>query len=80
MNEAKLDLFICEYAKWLREYRNQCPNEYEWPVEMMDTVLERMSAAIRRGSFSKDGKAFAATCKVLGIKNTYKAISEYLER
>jgi hypothetical protein len=55
------------------------PKEYCWPVEQVPDVAERMTAAIVRGSFSHDGKAFSATCKTLGIKHTRKAIYAFLE-
>jgi len=38
----------------------------------------RMVDSLAAGSASKSGTGIQATLKILGIKNTYKAISEYL--
>jgi len=37
-----------------------------------------MVDSLAAGSASKSGTGIQATLKILGIKNTYKAISEYL--
>ena len=54
------------------------PDDYFFKADYVPTVVEKMMAGVRRGSFNKEGRAFAATCRDLGIKHTYKAIREYL--
>lgn len=51
---------------------------YGWPASEAPTVAAKMRAAWERGTGSKDGDAFKATCKQLGISHTYKAINAYL--
>ena len=66
------------YSEKLKEARKQFPHDYIWPESQHDFVLQRMRVAIARGSFNKDSHAFKATCKKLKIKNTYKAIKEFI--
>ena len=47
--------------------------------ETAQSVALRMRTAFERGTGSKNGGAIQATCRELGIKNTYKAIKNYLE-
>jgi hypothetical protein len=72
-------------GRFLEEYRKQLllaaiayPSEYTWPISSFDIVYGRMVAAFDRGSYSKDGRAFRATCKALGIRHTYAAIREFV--
>lgn len=96
MNKERFAIFTREYFKQLSTAVIDHPEEYPWayaPTEIRGNlysqvldrmsvlqVAEKMDAAIERGSFSKDGRALKATCKQLGIKHTYKTISEFLER
>lgn len=96
MNKKKLAEFEKVYFKHLSTAVLEHPEDYPWaygPTEirgnLYSKVLDRMSvlqvadkmiAAVERGSFNKEGHAFKATCKELGIKHTYKAIDEFLER
>ncbi|MFA5186679.1 MAG: hypothetical protein WC551_09405 [Patescibacteria group bacterium] len=79
IQQTKLDRFVSVYSEALTMSVTMFPEEYCWPVEQVPVVVERMTAAIVRGSFSHDGKAFRATCKTLGIKHTRKAIYAFLE-
>lgn len=79
INPEKFKTFFAEYSKQLEIAVKAHPEQY-FPIEQLPAVLERMQAAIKRNSFNKDGNAFKATCKVLGIPHTYKAIDAYLER
>jgi hypothetical protein len=71
-------LFIDIYTRNLRESQQADPKSYAWPAEELPDVVKRMTAAILRGSFNKDGRAFRATCRELGIKHTYLDIECYL--
>lgn len=73
---TNLDTFVTVYGEELAKAIAAFPDEYSsTPVE---TVLQRMSAALKRGTYNKDGRAFKATCKRLGLKHTYTEIGEYL--
>lgn len=50
--------------------------KYSWPADQAATVAAKMRAAWPNSS--KDGVAFKATCKAIGIAHTYKAINAYL--
>ncbi len=43
-------------------------------------LAEKMVAGILDGTASIDGDGIKRTCKALGIKNTHKAIKEFLNR
>jgi hypothetical protein len=82
------------YAEALEVAVEQFPDEYPWAREdtvivgnLGNTTLKRKSvedvtagmfAAMDRGSYNKDGRAFKAACKALGISHTYKAINAVL--
>ena len=78
MSEEKLNQFMAIYTPALKEAVIKYPEEYYWSVDKVPEVAEKMRAAIMRGSYDKDGRAFPVACKALGIKHTYKAITEYL--
>lgn len=78
MNQERFETFITVYRRNLARIRKEQPEVYAWPESMLETISERMAMAVRNGSFSKDGPAFKATCKELGLKYTYTAIGEYL--
>lgn len=79
MDKDRLETFKRLYALNLTECV-QKHADYAYSAADLPKVIERMHAAIDRGSYNKDGHAFKATCKQLGIKHTYKAINAYLER
>ena len=70
--------FMKVYTEELQRIVEEYPDEYPWggrtPVAH---VAARMKDAMIVGSYNKDGRAFKATCKRLGIKYTYKAIREF---
>lgn len=80
MNTDRLNEFCRVYAEKLKEAHATYPDDYGFRADALPTVTGKMIAAIERGSFNKDGHAFKATCKALGIAHTYKAINTYLER
>jgi hypothetical protein len=71
------DKFLSVYRDKLKEAMVNYPSEYMFGPDHFDMVYLKMEKAIAKGTFNKDGRAFKATCKELGIKHTYKAISEY---
>lgn len=73
-----IDAFMAAYGPALAKARSEHPDEYAWPESLLPTVLERMRAALVRGSFNHDGYAMKGACKTLGIKHTRKAIVAYL--
>ena len=56
------------------------PEEYSMAASRYtpQELAEKMTRGLINGSASKDGEGIARTCKVLGIKHTYKAIKEFL--
>ena len=66
------------YAAELRREYTAHPEQYEWPVEMLDSVVERMAEALARGSAHTKSNALARTARALGIKNTIKGWRDYL--
>ncbi len=72
------DLFLATYKEELIKSHNETPENYAWPISELDVVFSRMRAAIERGSFNKDSRAFKATCKRLKIKHTYRDIETFL--
>lgn len=87
------DNFRAVYAEELARAVEQYPAEYPWahggttvignvgnttlPRSTVDEVAARMFGAMERGTFNKDGRAFKATCKRLGIPYTYAGIVAY---
>ena len=73
-----MDEFCKEYRRQLATVVQFWPEEYPWLGRVaVETVADRMEAAIRKGSFNKDSRAFKATCKTFGIKHTYTAIKAF---
>jgi hypothetical protein len=71
--------FIRTYEQELIKARKDFPNDYIWPESEFPKVMERMTRAIRKRSFNKEGHAFKNTCKRLGLKYTYTAIDTFLK-
>jgi hypothetical protein len=70
-------------AQFSRVYRAKLAEghglgKYGWHPSKLEEVGNNMMAAVERDSYNKDGYAFRATCKALGIKHTYAAIHVYL--
>ncbi len=72
------DTFMIVYKKQLKDAVVNYPQEYQFPIESVPDVVEKMGEGFNRGTYNKDGRAIKATCKELGIKYTYTAINEYL--
>ena len=85
--------FRAVYVEELARAVEQYPDEYPWahreevivgnlgttalPRMTVEDVAARMFAAMERGTYNKDGRAFKATCKRLGIAFTYSGIAAY---
>lgn len=74
MNSRNMNIFDV-YREELERVVRERPTEYAYGVDNVPVVADRMIAAMQRGSYNKDGLAFKATCKRLGIKHTYTAIN-----
>ena len=72
------DRFLAVYRKKLAEAVAEHPDQYVWPIEELDPVMARMTAALDRRSYNKDSTAIRNTCRVLRIKHTYTAINEFI--
>lgn len=77
---SNLDLFCDTYAHFLKEAHANYPSDYGFPASELPAVIDRMIAAIKRGTFNKDGRAFKLTCKHLKIDHTYKAITAFITK
>ncbi len=75
---SNFDRFVEEYTQQLTKAVTDHPDEYGWPVANVPTVVGKMKAAFKEGTYNKDGRAIKATCKALGIKYTYTAINAYI--
>ena len=74
MYQEELDRAVAQY-----------PDEYPWardngggPRFTVEDVANRMIAAMRAGTYSKDSRAIKALCKRIGIPHTYKALAPYI--
>ncbi len=72
---------FCEiYEKNLRRNVLDNPAEYGYELDKVPQVMHRMKLALRNNTYSKETTTFKDTCKELGIKNTYLAINEFINR
>lgn len=79
-NNTKLSTLRAVYTRHLEQAVKTHPQEYAWqPGVTIEVVVDRMMAAIERGSYNKDSRAIKATFKELGIKYTYTAMREWLK-
>lgn len=80
MNQEKLKNFQQLCREELINSYDKNPHEYYFPREQLTTIAEKMCSAITAGTFNKDSTTFKRVCKRLGIKHTYTAINQYIER
>jgi hypothetical protein len=78
IHPGNLQCFLDCYYQNLLKARREYPKDYAWPDSEMSVVFNRMTKAIKVGSFNKDSHAFKWTCKELKINHTYKAIREFI--
>lgn len=77
MDYRHLDIFMLIYQHELEQVVQQYPEEYGYPVDAVPGVAAKMRVAFIAGTYNKDGRAIARTCKRLGIKHTRKALDAY---
>lgn len=59
-------------------YDNDPDYAYAKKNNSPEVLADKMTKSLSVGQANKDGKGIKNTCKVLGVKYTYKAIQEYL--
>jgi hypothetical protein len=86
--DSKLALLKAQYVQSLTEAVEANPNDYVWAGAVTghktpQEVADKMFATIQRGGIGMvtitNSDGWKRTCKALGIKQTYKAIDEWLE-
>jgi hypothetical protein len=80
---TNIERFIATYREQLPVAVAKYPDDYPWAKPgalAIETVADRMAAAIRAGSYNHDGHAFRLTCKALGFKHTRTAIEQFIGR
>ena len=75
--ETNVERFVEVYAKHLAQVVATNPAEYAYPVTAVPGVVAKMRKGFMTGSYNKEGKAIALTCKELGIKHTIKAMEAF---
>lgn len=78
--KSNLDTFFEVYAQKLAQYVRTKPERYDYSIDQVPIVVKKMRTAFLAGHANKEGPAFRATCKALGIPYTYKAIYTYLKQ
>lgn len=73
-----MERLMAEYAKQLTIRVERDPSRYGYPVSEVPAVTERMRLALIKRTYSNDSFALRATCKIIGIGTTYKAINDYV--
>lgn len=74
------DRFVEVYTEELTRAVQARPADYFYKVADVPAVVARMAAAFKRGSYNKQGRAIAATCKRLGIPYTYDGINTFIKK
>lgn len=79
MNQANRAIFELHLQ---RAYTDLFANDPEYAYSAARhtpaSLAYQMTLCLARGEANKDGEGIKRTCKLLGIKYTYKAIGEYL--
>lgn len=71
--------FLAEYTRILSEQVTLFPARYAFGLDRVPSFSKEMVDGLACGLGSNTGYACKATCKLLGIKPTYKAIEAYLK-
>lgn len=77
--QTNKERFVTVYTEQLREHYK---NDTLWHQHLKGTIEElavRMTDGLPLGRANKDSVPIKNTCKVLGIKHTYKALKEFLQ-
>jgi len=61
---------MAAYTPALKKAVQKYPDDYQWPIENVPVVADRMKNALERGSYNHNSPAFRWACKTLGIKPT----------
>jgi hypothetical protein len=83
-NEANYKEFVAVYTEQLERVYGNDAGYMAMLARMpegrntIEGLAIRMTAGLLSGAANKDGDAIKGTCKQLKIKQTYKAIREYL--
>lgn len=78
IDTVKLDKFMAVYKPALAICHEAYRNEYAWPIEELETICDKMRAAIISGSYNYDSRAMKVTCKTLHIKFNRRNIELYI--
>ena len=70
--------FLQAYAKCLESCITAHPENYSYGVDKVPVMVYRFLNAMKDGTYCNDGQAFRDACKVLGIKNTFKAVNAFM--
>ena len=73
----QVDQFVVVYAAELENAVRKRPEMYGFGLDCVPIVVEKMRNAFYEGSYIYDSHAIRATCKVLGIKHTRKAMEAF---
>jgi hypothetical protein len=76
--EEKREGFRGLYLDGLKHRVLLHPEQYAYDRTQVPVVVDKMMAAIERGTFNKDSPTIRNVCKTLNIPYTYKGIREYL--
>jgi len=77
---TNFDAFIKVYIEELEAVVRKHPEEYRWPIENFQRIIEKMIEGFRTKTYSLEGRAIRATCKRLDIHQTYKDINAFLDK
>lgn len=73
-------LFQAVYRASLTQALRDNPIEYAWPADHIPQIAERMADGLLNGRANKDGEAIRRTCRLLGIKHSYRAIRAFMSQ
>ena len=65
------------YKQKLRQYVTEKPEEYTWPIEELDVVVDKMIDGMKRGS-AHIGPAAKWAAKMCGVIPSVRGIKEFL--
>jgi hypothetical protein len=71
-------LFLAEFRRIYAELAKENP-AYRANLGNLPWLSLKIMEGLRTGTAMKDGPVVKGACKALGIKNTYRAIAEFLE-
>lgn len=62
------EAFRAAYMLELARQHNAHPESYAWPIETLPEIVDKMIAALERGSANIDSPAIKAACRMCKIK------------